>query len=94
MGNLRSPKTQFRIPREGERGLQEIAQRFLPFHSLDLTLIPIFLDERASHEVAGGIAEIQDVTSRVKVLVVSTGEEREIAQQTLETIQRERGQGR
>ena len=53
-----------------------------------LSGLGISLDERSNHEVADGIREIQDVASRVKILVVPTDEEREIAQQTVETIKR------
>ena len=53
-----------------------------------LSGLGISLDERSNHEVAGGITEIQAGESRVKILVVPTDEEREIAQQTIETIKR------
>jgi acetate kinase len=53
-----------------------------------LSGLGIFLDERANQEVAGGIREIQAGEGRVKILVVPTDEEREIAQQTVETIKR------
>jgi len=59
-----------------------------------LSNLGISLDERANHKVADGIREIQDVAGRVKVLVVPTDEEREIARQTIETIERVKGRDR
>ncbi len=59
-----------------------------------LSNLGISLDERANHEVAGGITEIQAGEGRVKILVVPTDEEREIAQQTVETVKKLRGQDR
>jgi acetate kinase len=56
-----------------------------------LSGLGISLDERANHVVAGGITEIQAGEGRVKILVVPTDEEREIAQQTVETIKRVKG---
>jgi|GEM_PF-6010576 len=51
-------------------------------------------DERANHEVAGDIKEIQAVDGRVKILVMPTDQEREIARQTLETIKSMKGKDR
>jgi len=59
-----------------------------------LSGLGISLDERANHEVAGGITEIQAGDGRVKILVVQTDEEREIAQQTVETIKKVKGKDR
>jgi acetate kinase len=59
-----------------------------------LSGLGISLNERANQEVAGGIQEIEAENGRVKILVVPTDEEREIAQQTVETIKRVRGQDR
>jgi acetate kinase len=53
-----------------------------------LSILGISLDERANQEVGGGITEIQAGHGRVKILVVPTDEEREIAQQTVETIKK------
>ena len=53
-----------------------------------LSGLGISLDERANQEVAGCTREIQAENGRVKILVVPTDEEREIAQQTVETIKR------
>ena len=59
-----------------------------------LSGLGISLDERANHEVAGSIKEIQAGDGRVKILVVPTDEEREIAQQTVETIKKVKGKDR
>jgi len=56
-----------------------------------LSGLGISLDERANHEVAGGIREVQAADGRVKILVVPTDEEREIARQTIETLKRAKG---
>jgi acetate kinase len=53
-----------------------------------LSGLGISIDERANLETAGGIAEIQAGDGRVKILIVPTDEEREIAQQTVDTIKR------
>jgi len=59
-----------------------------------LSGLGISLDERANHEVAGCVTEIQAGEGRVKILVVPTDEEREIAQQTVETLKRAKGKDR
>ena len=59
-----------------------------------LSCLGISLDERANQKVAGCITEIQAGEGRVKILVVPTDEEREIAQQTVETIKRVKGKDR
>jgi acetate kinase len=59
-----------------------------------LSGLGISLDERANQEVAGGIREIHAGDGRVKILVVPTDEECEIAQQTVETIKRVKGKNR
>jgi acetate kinase len=59
-----------------------------------LSGLGIALDERANQEVARGIQEIQAGDGRVKILVVPTDEEREIAQQTVETLTRVKGKDR
>jgi acetate kinase len=53
-----------------------------------LSGLGISLDEHANQEAAEGIREIQAGEGRVKILVVPTDEEREIAMQTVEMIQR------
>ena len=57
-----------------------------------LSALGITLDEIRNSEVGGDIREIQAQGSRVRVLVIPTDEEREIAQQTVETIRRLKGQ--
>ncbi len=59
-----------------------------------LSGLGISLDERTNHEVAEGVREIQDVASKVKILVIPTDEEREIARQTIETIKKVTGKDR
>jgi acetate kinase len=51
-----------------------------------LSGLGITLDERKNSAAAGGISEIHAAESRVKVLVIPTNEEREIAQQTVGVI--------
>jgi len=48
----------------------------------------ISLDEGRNAAVSGNVGEIQTESAAVKVLVVKTNEEKEIARQTVETIQR------
>jgi acetate kinase len=48
----------------------------------------ITLDETRNQIVSGNIAEIQDKSASVKILVVKTDEEKEIARQTIETIKK------
>jgi acetate kinase len=57
-----------------------------------LSALGISLDEVRNSAVSGGIAEVQAHESRVKVLVIPTDEEREIARQTIEVIRRARGE--
>ena len=56
-----------------------------------LSALGISLDERRNGDAGGDIAQIQAQDSRVKILVIPTNEEREIAQQTLEAIRRRKG---
>jgi len=53
-----------------------------------LSGLGIVLDERKNEAVAEGIREIQADGSRVRILVIPTDEEREIAQQTVEAVRR------
>ncbi len=57
-----------------------------------LSGLGITLDENANSAAAGGIREIQTEESRVKVLVIPTNEEHEIARQTVEVIGKAKGQ--
>ena len=56
-----------------------------------LSALGISLDERRNGDAGGDIAQIQAQDSRVKILVIPTNEEREIAQQTVEAIRRRKG---
>ena len=53
-----------------------------------LAALGIALDERRNEEASLGIAEIQSEDSRLKILVIPTNEELEIARQTIQTIRR------
>jgi acetate kinase len=53
-----------------------------------LSALGISIDARRNTEAAGGIAHIHAAWSRVQILVISTNEELEIAQQTVEVIER------
>lgn len=57
-----------------------------------LTALGIALDDQKNEGAPSGIAEIQRDDSRVKVLVIPTNEELEIARQTIQTIRRSRGE--
>ena len=59
-----------------------------------LSGLGITLDERRNSAASGGITEIQADESRVKVLVIPTNEELEIARQTVDVIQRLKGKDR
>jgi len=56
-----------------------------------LTALGIALDDHRNENTSSGIAEIQTEDSRVKILVIPTDEEREIARQTIATIRRATG---
>ena len=56
-----------------------------------LAALGIALDERKNEAVSSGVTEIQSEDSRVKILVIPTDEELEIARQTINTIRRARG---
>jgi len=57
-----------------------------------LSGLGITLDERRNNAVSGGIREIQAEEGRVRVLVIPTNEEHEIARQTVEVIGEVKGQ--
>ncbi len=57
-----------------------------------LSALGISLDERRNNADAGGIREIQMEEGRVRILVIPTDEEHEIARQTVEVIGRVKGQ--
>jgi len=50
----------------------------------------ISLDEKRNAAVSGSVAQIQTESASVKILVVKTDEEREIARQTIRTIEKAR----
>jgi acetate kinase len=56
----------------------------------NLTALGISVDDRRNEEASLGIAEIQTEDSPVKILVIPTDEELEIARQTIQTIRRAR----
>jgi len=55
-----------------------------------MATLGISFDDRRNQEASFGIAEIQSEDSRVKILVIPTHEELEIARQTIQTIRRAR----
>jgi len=57
-----------------------------------LTGLGIVLDESRNSAARGGISEIQDEAGRVKILVIPTNEEYEIALQTVEVLGQTKGQ--
>ena len=59
-----------------------------------LSDLGITLDEYRNSAADGGNREIQAEGSRIKILVIPTDEEHEIARQTVEVIERMKGQGR
>ncbi|NJD57604.1 MAG: acetate kinase [Nitrospirae bacterium] len=59
-----------------------------------LSGLGITVDESRNSAAAGGIREIQTGESRIRILVIPTDEEREIAQQTVEIIERVKGRAR
>jgi acetate kinase len=52
----------------------------------------ITVDEYMNNAVSGGVTEIQNKGGKVKILVIPTNEEYEIAQQTVEVVQRMKGE--
>jgi acetate kinase len=59
-----------------------------------LSALGITVDEKKNNTVSGDTAEIQDEESRVKILVIPTNEEYEIAKQTVKVVLKAKGQGR
>jgi len=55
-----------------------------------LTALGISVDDLRNREASSGIIEMQSDDSQVKILVIPTDEEREIARQTIDTIRRAR----
>ncbi|NNF83569.1 MAG: hypothetical protein HKM29_00250 [Deltaproteobacteria bacterium] len=56
-------------------------------------MLGIHLDEERNENRGDGIAEIQRPGDAVKILVIGTDEELEIAHQTIETIRTREGRG-
>jgi acetate kinase len=67
-------------------GIGENSARIRRESCEDLDALGISLDERRNKAIPLGGLEIQDGGSCVKVLVIPTDEEREIARQTIQTI--------
>ena len=72
-------------------GIGENSARVRRESCKDLTTLGILLDDRKNKGASSGIAELQREDSRVKILVIPTDEELEIARQTIQTIRRVRG---
>jgi acetate kinase len=72
-------------------GIGENSARVRRESSEGLTALGVSLDERKNEGASLGIAEIQSEDSRIKILVIPTDEEREIARQTIDTIRRASG---
>ncbi len=72
-------------------GIGENSARVRKASCEGLAAMGILLDDGRNERESSGIAEIQCEESRVKVLVIPTDEELEIARQTIETIRRARG---
>jgi acetate kinase len=71
-------------------GIGENSARIRRESCENLTALGISVDDLRNEEASFGIAEIQSEDSRVKILVIPTDEEREIARQTIQTIRRAR----
>jgi acetate kinase len=59
-----------------------------------LSGLGIIIDERRNNAEARGVKEIQAKEAKVRILVIPTNEEYEIARQTVEVLERLKGQGR
>ena len=71
-------------------GIGENSARIRRESCENLTALGISVDDLRNEEASFGIAEIQSEDSRVKILVIPTDEEREIARQTIQAIRRAR----
>lgn len=69
-------------------GIGENSARIRRESCKGLSALGICLDDRRNGVASSGIMEIQNEDSRVKVLVIRTNEELEIARQTIQTIRR------
>jgi acetate kinase len=72
-------------------GIGENSARIRKESCEGLNALGIALDDHRNENTSSGIAEIQTEDSRVKILVIPTDEEREIARQTIATIRRATG---
>lgn len=72
-------------------GIGENSARIRKESCEGLNVLGIALDDHRNENTSSGIAEIQTEDSRVKILVIPTDEEREIARQTIATIRRATG---
>jgi acetate kinase len=57
-----------------------------------LSALGINLDEGRNNADAGGLREIQAEGGRVRILIIPTNEEHEIARQTVEVLEKVKGQ--
>ena len=67
-------------------GIGENSARVRKESCAGLTALGISLDDGKNKETSSGVVEIQTEESRVKILVIQTDEEREIARQTINAI--------
>lgn len=72
-------------------GVGENSERVRATACSDLASLGIILDEQKNTKRAPGIFEIQAWNSQVRILVIPTNEELEIAEQTVSCIQRSKG---
>lgn len=69
-------------------GIGENSARVRKESCAGLNGLGIILDDHRNEQVSSGAVEIQAEASKVKILVIPTDEEREIARQTIETLRR------
>lgn len=74
-------------------GIGENVPRIRALACTDLAPLGVVIDPRKNMAAAGGVHEIHATQSQVRVLVVPTDEELEIAKQTVECITRKKSQG-
>jgi acetate kinase len=72
-------------------GIGENSARIRKESCEGLNALGVALDDRKNDRASPGVAEIQTEDSKVKIFVIPTDEEREIARQTIETIRRATG---
>jgi len=69
-------------------GIGENSARVRKESCAGLNGLGIILDDARNEQASSGVVEISSEDSKVKILVIPTDEEREIARQTIETIRR------